>query len=140
MNWGKSIVLVFIVFAGFIGTMVFRMSRQHIDLVRDDYYQDEIAYQQHIDRLARTARLIQVPRLRIDPVQQELDLGLPNGWQQGMLTFYRPSNRQQDQRITLIPGQQRVSIAQLGKGLWRAQLNWSAGGLSYFHEQTFTKL
>ncbi|MDB5241137.1 MAG: nitrogen fixation protein FixH [Spirosoma sp.] len=119
--------------------MVFRMSRQHIDLVRDDYYQDEIAYQQHIDRLSRTAHLDQAPMLRIDSVQQELDLRLPSGWEQGTLTFYRPSNRQQDQCITLKPGQQRVSIAQLSKGLWRAQLNWSASGLSYFHEQTFTK-
>ncbi|GAB4044124.1 FixH family protein [Spirosoma jeollabukense] len=140
MNWGKSIVLVFILFAGFIGTMVFLMTRQHIDLVRDDYYQDEIAYQQHIDRLARTARLPQAPSLRIDSVRQELDLRMPVGWQQGTLTFYRPSNRQEDQRIILSPGQQRVSTARLGKGLWRAQLNWSAGGQSYFHEQTFTKL
>ncbi|CAN5497376.1 hypothetical protein BH09BAC4_BH09BAC4_14670 [soil metagenome] len=140
MNWGKSIVLVFILFAGFIGTMVFLMTRQHVDLVRDDYYQDEIAYQQHIDRLARTARLPQAPTLDIDPIRQELNLSMPVGWQQGTLTFYRPSSRQQDQRITLSPGQHSVSIARLGKGLWRAQLNWSAGGQSYFHEQTFTKL
>lgn len=140
MNWGKSIVLVFILFAGFIGTMVFLMTRQHVDLVRDDYYQDEITYQQHIDRLARTARLLQAPTLQIDPVRQELDLRMPDGWQQGTLVFYRPSNRQQDQRITLKPCQHSVSTAMLAKGLWRAQLNWSAGGQTYFQEQTFTKL
>ncbi|RYC68982.1 FixH family protein [Spirosoma sordidisoli] len=139
MNWGKAIVLVFIVFAGFIGTMVFRMSRQRIDLVRDDYYQDEIAYQQHIDRLARTAHLKQGPVLQIDPARQQLDLRLPSGWTQGQLTFYRPADRAQDRTITLSPGQQTISTADLGSGRWRAQVSWSAGGQTFYHEQSFTK-
>ncbi|GAB3928602.1 FixH family protein [Larkinella terrae] len=136
MNWGKSIVLVFVLFAGFIGTMVVLMTRQHVDLVRDDYYQDEIAYQQHIDRRARTARLNQPNPLHFDEVRQELYLQLPAGWEQGQLTFYCPADRQRDQTIRLKTGRQTVSTAALSKGLWRLQLSWTADGQTFYHEQT----
>jgi hypothetical protein len=39
------------------GTMIYQMCRQRIDLVRDDYYQTEIAYQQQIDRIVHTSQL-----------------------------------------------------------------------------------
>jgi len=139
MNWGKAIVLVFIVFAGFIGTMVVRMSRQRIDLVRDDYYQDEMAYQQHIDRVSRTARLNHSPMLPIDTARQQLDLALPVSSQQASVTFYCPADRRQDRTIILKPGERTVSTEALAKGLWRVQLNWSVEGQPYYYEQLFTK-
>ena len=51
MNWGKAIVLTFVLFAGFIGFMVFWMHRERVDLVRDDYCQTEVVYQKQIDRM-----------------------------------------------------------------------------------------
>lgn len=139
MNWGKSIVLVFIVFAGFIGTMVYTMIRQRVDLVRDDYYQDEMTYQKQIDRVSRTARLSTEPALVIDTDSQALNLRLPTGWSAGKLTFYRPSDRLQDRTIRLVTNQQAVSTKGLTRGLWRAQLSWSVGGEDYYYEQTFTQ-
>ena len=139
MNWGKSIVLVFIVFAGFIGSMVYLMVRQRVDLVREDYYQDEIAYQKQIDRVARTARLSNEPALIVDSERQEVALNLPANWSAGKLTFYRPSNGLQDRTIQLVRNQQAVSTSGLAKGLWRAQLSWSVGDKDYYYEDTFTQ-
>jgi hypothetical protein len=139
MNWGKSIVLVFIAFAGFIGSMVYMMINQRVDLVRDDYYQDEMVYQKQIDRVSRTARLSEAPALVINPEKEQIDLQLPTGWSTGKLTFYRPSDRLQDRTLLLTPDQQTVSTEKLAKGLWRAQVSWSVGDQEYYYEQTFTK-
>ncbi|NID10699.1 FixH family protein [Fibrivirga algicola] len=139
MNWGKSIVLVFIVFAGFIGSMVYLMVSQRVDLVREDYYQDEIAYQKQIDRVARTARLSRAPALALDVNRQQIALNLPAGWEKGKLTFYRPSDSLKDQTIQLVSNQQTVSTAGLITGIWRAQLSWSANGEDYYYEQTLTQ-
>ncbi|MFD1141436.1 FixH family protein [Larkinella insperata] len=139
MNWGKVIILVYIVFAGFIGSMVYLMCRQRVDLVRDDYYQTELAYQQQINRIARTAQLVQSPAVRFDAGQQQLhitraDQTLTNG----KLTFYRPSDRRQDRLVQLQSGQKTVSTANLAKGFWRVQLNWSENGQEFYSEDALT--
>ena len=51
MNWGTKITLSFIAFVGIIITMVVISMRQDISLVAKDYYVQEIAYQDQIDRI-----------------------------------------------------------------------------------------
>jgi len=137
MNWGKSIVLVFIVFAGFIGTMVYLMTRQKIDLVRDDYYQDEIAYQQHIDRLNRTGTNKTLFAMTYQPDQQQVSFVLPDSLQKATITFYRPADRRADFNIVVKqphPIRKTVSTAKMAKGYWRVQLAWSDGRRDYYKE------
>ena len=137
MNWGKSIVLVFILFAGFIGSLVFLMSRQQVDLVREDYYQTELAFQQQIDRVARTTRL-KTAVMNYDSVQQKLVIALPDSLQKGEVKFYRPSNRRQDTYVQIQPNAQQrqlISTSSLAKGYWKVQLSWSDGQLDYFTEK-----
>ncbi|RCR66759.1 FixH family protein [Larkinella punicea] len=139
MNWGKAIVLVYILFAGFIGTLVYLMCRQRVDLVRDDYYQTEIAFQQQIDRVARTAKLAESPTIHFDASRQVVELTRSEaGSTSGKLTFYRPSDRRQDRSVALQPGQTTVSTAKLASGFWRVQLNWLENGQEYYSEQTVT--
>ncbi|GAB3543897.1 FixH family protein [Spirosoma fluminis] len=137
MSWGKAIPLVFVFFAGFICTLVFRMSRQHIDLVRDDYYQDEIAYQQHIDRVnnARQKRTIDIT---YQPDQQRVVFALSDSLQKGEITFYRPADREQDFSVP-VPAQhaaeQIIPTGSLAKGYWRVQFSWSDGQREYYTEK-----
>lgn len=138
MNWGKSIVLVFVLFAGFIGTMVVSMSRQRIDLVRDDYYQDEIAYQQHIDRVANAARLTNKVPMTYLADTQEVAVFLPASLRKGTLLFYRPADRVQDFKVKIPQdhaARQLVSTKGLLKGHWRVQFTWSDGQRDYYTEQ-----
>ncbi|GAA4406872.1 hypothetical protein GCM10023187_26850 [Nibrella viscosa] len=138
MNWGKTIILTFILFAGFIGGMVTLMSRQRIDLVRDDYYQDEIQYQRQIERVSNTARLKTPVTMVYQPEQQQVAFVLPDTMRKGEITFYRPSDRRQDFRVPIRPtrtSRQVVSTAFLQKGRWRVQLNWTDGRSEYYAEQ-----
>jgi hypothetical protein len=138
MNWGKSIVLVFIVFAGFIGTMVVQMSREHIDLVRDDYYQDEIAYQQHIDRVANARRFDPATYINYRSASRQIEVMMPDSLKEGTLKLYRPADSQQDDQQVLSPGMPAliaVSMKNKPGGLWRAQLSWSDGKREYYTER-----
>ena len=45
MNWGKSIVLAFVLFAVFIGVLVAVCVREDISLVSRNYYNEELDYQ-----------------------------------------------------------------------------------------------
>ncbi|SOD93369.1 FixH family protein [Spirosoma fluviale] len=138
MNWGKSIVLVFVLFAGFIGTMVVRMSRQTIDLVRDDYYQDEMAYQQQIDRVSNARELDPATYIQYQDGSQQVKLRLPDSLQRGTLTLYCPADRKQDIRLPLTASTQvitAISMQKRQRGLWRAQLAWFDGKREYYTER-----
>jgi hypothetical protein len=138
MNWGKSIVLVFIVFAGFIGTMVVQMSRERIDLVRDDYYQDEMAYQQHIDRVANARRFDPGAYINYRSDRRVVEVTLPDSLRQGVLTLYRPADRQQDNEQVLssgMPARFTIPMDNKPAGLWRAKLTWTDGQREYYTER-----
>lgn len=143
MNWGKAIPLVFILFAGFIGTMVFRMSSQRVDLVRDDYYQDELAYQQHIDRVSnahntRPDQSNSAITMTYQSHQQQVVFALPDSLRKGQITFYRPADRRQDFQVPMLGGhatRQVVSTEKLSKGHWRVQFSWSDGRRDYYKEE-----
>jgi hypothetical protein len=60
MNWGRALLLVFVLFAGFMGYLVYRASGTHFDLVSKEYYRDELNYQDKIDGLRRAADISKV--------------------------------------------------------------------------------
>ncbi len=137
MNWGKSIVLTFVVFAGFIGTMVYKMTRQSVDLVRDDYYQTEMAYQQQIDRETNALRKNPVTMTYLAD-RNQFTIEVPATLRTGDIQFYRPSNRQLDFNISLDArqvGTKVVSTAKLARGRWRVKFNWSDDQRDYYTEQ-----
>ncbi|AKD57448.1 FixH family protein [Spirosoma radiotolerans] len=143
MNWGKAIPLVFILFAGFIGTMVFRMSSQRIDLVREDYYQDELTYQQHIDRVSnahhtRQGHTNSSIAMMYQSDQQQVVFVLPDTFKKGKITFYRPADRRADFQVPIVPThsvRQVVPTKTLAKGYWRVQFTWSDGRQDYYTEE-----
>lgn len=51
MNWGKGITVALILFIGFIVTLGTIMMRTNVDLISDDYYQQEVNYQAEIDAI-----------------------------------------------------------------------------------------
>ena len=53
MNWGKSIVLSFVLFAAFIVTLVTVCLRQDISLVSKEYYKEELQYENQLTRLKK---------------------------------------------------------------------------------------
>lgn len=137
MNWGKSIILVFVLFAGFIGTMVYRMTRQRVDLVSENYYQDAITFQQHIDRVAN-ARINSSVTMIYQSDHQQVVFVLPTDLRKGEITFYRPGDRQQDFRVNIPtehPIRQVVPTKSLAKGNWRVQFTWSDGQREYYKEE-----
>jgi hypothetical protein len=136
MNWGKAIIVVFIVFAGFIGGMVYWMSRERVDLVRDDYYQTEVLYQKQIDRMTN-ARQKTPMNMTYQKKTHQIAVALPATLVKGEIHFYRPADRQLD-FIVPIPAvhtnRQLVSTAKLARGYWRVQFTWSDGQYGYYTE------
>src|SRR5689334_18129956 len=57
LDWGHQLAIGMGIFMLFIIVLTVRMARSKVDLVSDNYYQDEIEYQQQITKQQRSQKL-----------------------------------------------------------------------------------
>lgn len=139
MNWGKSIVLAFALFIAFILWLVIRTVRQDVDLIADDYYTQELHYQEKINAIQNTQPFkdsILVNRTN-DAIQFRFPKPLLTG-AVGEIYFYRPSSIELDRRVALradTNGIQNVNVSQLSAGKYLIKISWTSGGNAYYFEQ-----
>ena len=113
-----------------------------MDLVRSDYYEEEVRYQGQLERLNRTAALRSEVAISHDAMKREVTLQLPAAHLAprpvGQIQFYRPSNAALDLKVPLAvdaAGRQRIGTGTLRGGLWKMRVQWSGVGQEYFFEQ-----
>jgi len=139
ISWGTGIVIAFVIFmGGSISTAVYLMN-QDVNLVADDYYDQEIKYQEQIDRMERTSRLGSKQIVSFDG--SIVSINIPKSVLSKKLTgeiyFYRPSDSKSDIRIPLITdtsGVQLIPVERLEKGYWKIKVSWLSNGKDYFSE------
>jgi hypothetical protein len=138
MNWGKSIVLAFVLFAAFVATLVTICVREDIPLVTKDYYREELMYQQQINRLVHTANLEVKPAIEIEQGFLKVTYADFPRVENGTLTLFRPSDESQDRRFSIDNTDKSVryfSTEGMQKGMYRAKMRWTINGEEYYIEQ-----
>ena len=139
ISWGNGIVIAFGVFMSVnVLTAVYLMN-QDVNLVSEDYYDEEIKYQQQIDRMERTSRLEKKQIVSFDGsiVKIKIPKSVLSKRLTGEIYFYRPSNSKSDIKIPLITdtlGVQVIPVERLEKGLWTIKVTWLSIGKEYFSE------
>jgi hypothetical protein len=136
MNWGKSIVLVFIGFALFIGVLVTVCMKQEMSLVSADYYQQELDYQNQIDRIENTSALKVLPAISVVNDSLRLVYGDLNVVTSGVLKLTRASSARHDASFAIIGDKAASQIAfplsNLPRGRYKASFEWVMNGEEYY--------
>ena len=132
MNWGVKITLSFIAFVLIMITMVMISMRQDVNLVADDYYKQEIAYESQIERIKNTNNLASPPKISFnrgtDRIYVSFSSKLADRVRSGEVLLYRPSDRNKDVKAQLIlDDSDRLVISMIGrdKGLWKIKMTWN---------------
>jgi hypothetical protein len=139
ISWGTGIVIAFVIFmGGTISTAVYLMNK-NVNLVTEDYYDQEIKYQQQIDRMERTSQLGNKQIVSFDGsiVRINIPKSVLSSRLTGEIYFYRPSDSKSDIKIPLITdtsGVQVIPVERLEKGLWKIKVSWLSKGKDYFSE------
>ena len=138
MNFGKWIVVAFVLFAAFIGTLVTVCVKQDVNLVSKTYYKDELAYQDQIVRIANTQGLPNKPVIAKN--QQGFQIKFePNAKiTKGEIKLFCPSNPEMDKSFSLAlddSNKQAFDISTLKSGMYKAKLLWTMDGKEYFIEE-----
>jgi len=139
MNWGKWIIVSFILFAGFIGTLVAVCVREDISLVSKTYYKEELNYQEQVKHTNNTNALARKPAIEFSEGRY-LIVKYPDftSWNQAELKLVRPSNASMDRTFSITNSTdslQLFDVHNLDKGMYRAKLSWEMNNEKYFIEE-----
>ena len=145
INWGTGIVLAFIGFIGFILFFVIRMNmddRANHDLVSEEYYKKELAFQKDIDaeKLANALTF----QMQIKRAKEGLHILFPEDMDPskiyGTVSLYRPSNKHLDFDLPVSLSNSHLLIPdkRLLDGRWDISIRWSYEGKDYLVKKSMT--
>ncbi|WP_250434410.1 FixH family protein [Hanstruepera flava] len=141
-NWGTGIVIAFVGFISFIMYFVINMNTNKEldhDLVTEDYYKQELEFQNDIDKEKNAKALAENINWKktedgiIIVFPQSLDV---NGIT-GKVFLYRPSNKQFDfeRDISLSSHNLLIPDKRLLDGRWNIKVDWQYNGKSYLYKK-----
>lgn len=142
INWGTGIILAFVVFISFIMFFVIRMnvqSKYDHDLVTDTYYEEELKYQDDIDKQRNAQKLVQ--NVVSEQTEKGIEITFPETFTvediKGKVFLYRPSNRQFDFEIPISLSNHTLLIPdnRLLGGRWNLTVDWSYNKEYYLYKE-----
>lgn len=141
--WPYAIIGWFAIFvSALVAWMTFAV-RQNLDLVRPDYYEQEIRFQEQLDRVNRTVAVQSEMAIQYEPATSEVTLRLPAAHlaqhPMGRIQFYRAADAALDCEVPLTiaaNGTQRLNVRALQVGPWKMRVTWSVASKEYFLEKT----
>lgn len=145
ISWGVKVTVVFILFAGLISYMVYRCVQTPVNLVTEEYYKDEIAYQQIIDGTKNANDLGQ--HVSFQQQDSAIIIQLPAAMQgqvvKGSVLFYCANDAGKDKKFTLQTAgntQQRINTNKVLPGTYMVKTEWWQGKQYYYNQQPVTIL
>ncbi len=134
MNWGLRIALFYGSFVVFMIALVVMAFREDFDLVADDYYEQEIAYQGRIDQLTNAKDDRQ--KVMLSSADGMVQLSFASPAQDVNVHFFRPSDETMDHKVeeASVDSNLIVPLDRFSKGKYLVKVQWTANGKTYFQE------
>jgi len=129
LNWGKSLIIFFILFFIWVLFFVLFAMRQNIDLVSDDYYQKGAGYTEQININKRS--LLYQDSIQISTTAEEVQIVLSRGvalaGDSVQVYFFRSSDKRKDLRLVFKAAESPFLIAskKLVHGRYQVYLMWN---------------
>jgi len=140
--WPLAIILTFVIFISGTVSLVVLACSQKVDLVSNDYYEQELKFQGQINRQQNAWELTAPIQVAYDAATRKICLRLPSEHASrqvnGRIALYRPSDARSDCQVELkleSDGTQSFDASGLSPGLWRVRISWTAGQRDYYSDQ-----
>lgn len=138
-NWGHGLALFYGLFACSLLAVVVQSTKYDHSLVTEKYYEKDLQYQEHYEKLANSQQLAQPLKVWKDREAKALSILFPEGFEQieGEVTFYRPVNQDEDFTVPFqLSGKNLLEYdtKDLHPGLWTIKIDWQSGSTPYYQE------
>jgi nitrogen fixation protein FixH len=144
-NWGTGIVLAFVAFIAFILYFVILASTDNSvnhDLVTEEYYKEELAYQKEIDALSNAKDY--ASQFSFVKNKNGLTVTFPPKMNykeiEGKVSLYRPSNKHLDFDFPISLSNKHLLIPdkRLLDGRWDIKIYWNYQGKEHLIKKSIT--
>lgn len=142
-HWGHGIAIFFSLFVALMLTALFMSKKEKVDLVTEDYYAQELIYQDRIDQKnnARNAGMEIKTRNENEYLVVELPVVIKSAKSvAGNITLYRPSDSAFDVQAPINPEDSavvRIPSAKLKKGRYILKMELTMDDQQYYIEQNY---
>lgn len=134
MSWGKGIIIVMGLFIVFIGVLVSVLISQKVDLVSEEYYKEEIAYQDEINAVLSGNDL---DSLIVSQKDEQLIIRFATNIQPDsvLLKLWRPNDKKLDHSYTVIGTEVfLVPLKDLNQGNYDLRCEYWIGSRNYIQK------
>lgn len=140
-NWGTGITLFYVIFMFAMIYMVYQSTQVERNLVVENYYEKDLQYQLHLDKLKNSSTLKNDLGIFQNKEEKYLRFAFPKELAEikGDILFYRPSDNSKDfdTKIKIDSAHElRISTATLQSGIWKVKVNWEGNEIPYYKEAT----
>ncbi len=141
MNWGFRIVMAFVFFVGVLVAMVYISVNQDVSLVAENYYEEELAYEDQIQRIKNSNALVEQIEFKLNRQTWLAEFEYPDelkaDFVEGKIHLFRPSNAKLDKEYIMLLGKegvQKIDLKTFSAGLWKVKINWKSKEKEYYKE------
>jgi len=139
INWGYKIAAAYLLFVAGIVFLVFKAGKQNYDLVTKNYYEEELKYQDVIDKKQNVAALSALPEIKY--TRTGITILFPKEFENKNITgeayLYCPSDAKKDlkKNFELNKPDFRWELPGSFRGMYKLKLSWTSDGKSYYQEK-----
>ncbi len=139
LNYGAFIIALYGGFVVLMAVLVYKCTNMKVDVIKKDYYAEELAYQQQIEKQDRTHNLTQQPTWNVagDNVTIQFPKMESTEPVKGTAEFYCPSDDTKDKTFPITVNSENiytVAKSTLKAGRYKMKLNWTVGSTAYYNE------
>ncbi|MBH2005613.1 MAG: FixH family protein [Sphingobacteriia bacterium] len=140
MGWGTRIIIAYVAGVCFILFFVVKSMMLNTEMVEEDYYSKELAYNTYIESVANAGSLAQPIAITDNDGQVEvsIDSVTAGSLSKGQVHFYNPASEKADKKLTLNPsasGRYFFDKSSFVKGKYIVRVSFELNAKPYFTEQ-----
>ena len=140
-HWGWAIALFYISFVVVMVSFVIYSKSVDHSLVKDNYYDYDIGYEELIGQKKRNSSKLNPPvKIAFRDDSKVLEIDFPQNIKKiaGEIWLYRVNNEKLDKKIKVKVNdnnQQIIPISEIARGKWKVSVDWVGDDTKYLDEQ-----
>ena len=136
-NWGTGIALFYLFFMGSMIFMVYRSTQHDRNMVAEDYYEKDLQYQSHLDKLNNANQLKTDLKIVQNVNEKYIRFSFPTDFKEveGEILFYRTADQSKDFRTKIQLNENNEFVYptnEMLNGGWEVKVDWKGDKIPFF--------
>lgn len=138
-NWGSGIAIFYGCFMLIFIGIAIKAGQQDVNMVKKDYYDDDINYQKHFDKIQNEQALTEKVQVDFNTELESVAIKFPTNMPipVGKVILFHPARDTDDKSFDIKTdnaAQMVIPVKGFPNGRWQVQINWESGNKTFYKE------